>query len=519
MLYVRRDWAEQSATMPPFALLLVLTFWSAQFAGSPAISTGAAAANPGFVVRLSLVGINRAANETTNAFTAEVIQLLRTLPDKQKLFSGGTYYLKNFRLEEFHLPQSVVTLKPGIGVVWSLNNASFSLSFDWSYSYQLYFVFQDAGKARVSIKDVSISVKIVISANKEGKPNIYMSNCLVAAYSISVNIDGSAFDWIYELMANILEEMIKDQLTAKICVSVRTAIGKHVSTRLSQLKMSQVIANKLLLDYRLIANPTFQADYIETYHSGKFQLIGDRRKSAFTAPELDLLPPSSNNSSLLTLVLSKYMLDTLFESLSRSNSLLLNITERFLPPSASMLLRTACNSSTLCLGRVFPQITSRFPGVSGNIVVKESMLPKTTVDENYITLTTEVLMTVVVSKLNNTKSSTITVSLTISAAMTAFLSNNRICGNLSNAHFTIRSVKSKDFQLHVSSSLENLNKYLAVLLDFIVPECNKYLNAGFELPSLDGEQYDKPAVRFTPNAIIISTNGITDIMTDAFYDN
>lgn len=504
--------------MPPFApLLLVLTFWLAQFAGSSSAISPAAAVNPGFVVRLSLVGLNRAANETTKTFTAEIVQLLRTLPDKQKLFSGGSYNLKNFRLEEFHLPQSVVTLEPGTGIVWSLNNASFSLSFDWSYSYQLYFVFQDSGKARVSIKDVSFSAKIVISANKEGKPNIYMSNCLAAAYSISVNIDGSAFDWIYELMANFLEEMIKDQLTTKICVSVRTTIRQHVSTRLSQLKMSQVIADKLLLDYRLVANPAFQADYIETYHSGKFQLIGDRRKSTFKAPKLSL-PPSSN-PSLLTFVLSKYMLDTLFESLSRSDTLLLNITERFLPPNASSLLRTACNSSALCLGKVFPQISSRSPGVSGNIVVKETVLPKTTVHENYITLTTEVLMTVVVSKPNSTKASKITVRLTFSASITAFMSSNKLCGNVYNAHFTIRSVTSKDFPLHVDSSFEILNKFLAVLLDFIVvPECNKYLNAGFELPSLDGKQLDKPVVLFTSNAIIISTDGITDIMTDAFYD-
>jgi hypothetical protein len=178
-----------------------------------------------------------------------------------------------------------------------------------------------------------------------------------------------------------VEKKLRNQLANLVCVEARKAIDVTASHELATLKTKVPVGSQLVLDYRLVSNPSFSSDYFDSFHLGEFFFIGDTSPAPFQpAP----LPNPPTTQRMVTFWISDYVLNTAGYVLHKHGALHLAITKANLPPANKTLLDLTCCATCQCIGKMLPEAGKRYPGASVEIELATAAAPVAEIGAPYI---------------------------------------------------------------------------------------------------------------------------------------
>ncbi|KAK2157067.1 hypothetical protein NP493_1915g00000 [Ridgeia piscesae] len=242
---------------------------------------------PGLKIRLSTKGLDYVSNAALDVMTSRLSG--QSIDDYHGQSGKTKFDITRVRITSFNKPHSETTVAPGSGITWKLSGGSVSIKGDWHYKYRQNW--------------------LQIGMDNSGQPTIHTTGCSSEVGSADVHLHGGG-SWFYNIFDSAIERNVKRNLKNKLCDAAKLSIDKEGVKRMKSLNLQVYFsANRLMLDYRLVAPPKFTTNYLESFHKGEVFLKGDSREAPFQPFPLSGDEPSE--SHMMTFWASDYILNTL----------------------------------------------------------------------------------------------------------------------------------------------------------------------------------------------------------------
>lgn len=450
--------------------------------------------NPGFRTAITEKGFEYIVQVGLPILEAQLNNL--KIPDIKGDSDGVHYEFTNIHIGTFKIPKASITTGAG-GLTVSASGISLSVSgAHWHYKT---WVVSDSGSADVSVSSTNLKVTVKIGRDTRGHATLSSSGCQCHIGNLNIHFHGGA-SWLYNLLEGLIIGTLEDSLSGQVCKQAVEAINTQGNKAINSLPVQVNIDKTALIDYSIVKNPVFNAQYMETEHKGEF-LSRTKPHEATISPVA--LPPVGSPVRMLYIWLTTYIANTAGIVYEEAGELKTQITPDEVPSSIPIKLNT--NS----FKALIPGLYNKYPGMNMTLFLNATTPPVLTVDPKgaNVTVFGDVDVCVYDSKNGNkiTPAFNLSVIVYTNATLSVKEEGNMpyIIGkaNFIGAKFSLKysSIGSFDAQL-----LQDAVNFLCE--GFVVKELNKYGAAGLQIPLVDGVQLVKPEIKFGNDYIMIDTD-------------
>ncbi|KAK2193986.1 hypothetical protein NP493_4g13041 [Ridgeia piscesae] len=415
--------------------------------------------------------------------------------------SGKTKFdITGVRITSFDKPHSETTVAPGSGITWKLSGGSVSIKGDWHYKYRQNWLVKlsDSGSFDASVSGLDLRISIMIGMDNSGQPTIHTTGCSSEVGSADVRLHGGG-SWFYNIFDSAIERNVKRNLKNKLCDAAKLSIDKEGVKRMKSLNLQVYFsANRLMLDYRLVAPPKFTSSYVESFHKGEVFLKSDWREAPFQPLPVSGDEPSE--SHMMTFWASDYILNTLGNLLQRYGLVQYKLTNKDLEAYGKPhLLNTTCPGD-VCIGKFIGGVSKQFPNSSVivHMVSTRGDFPRFTMLAGELRghLSGMAFFSVRTPNGRHVHMFRAHVNLTISLGVR--MGDDRVKAKVANfrttmklAHTNIKAVTEPE-----------LDAFFKLIADtWIIPKLNELGDIGFELPIFDDFRFVNPEIKIQKGAM------------------
>lgn len=278
----------------------------------------------------------------------------------------------------------------------NLNGLNINMNDNWHYRQNNFPHIEGHGTSEVTIVGASISGKMKMLINDQGKSYIWIStpddlNVQLGDLSVKVNggISGEITNALMKIFGKVLKPVITDALKQAVTKEIDDML-KEMTESLSFSIPVPVAENQMNLDITLTDTPNFQDDYASFAIKGAWNIEGKQSPDSPIIPER--LPDSPRHNGMLNFFISHAILENFFLTAITGNIFHWHITNDMVPPESPYKLRTDS------LKYIFPELYKQYNNSELTLDVDISELPKITLNKDngfYASLNITLLFSVV----------------------------------------------------------------------------------------------------------------------------
>uniref|UniRef100_A0A2C9JKJ7 Lipid-binding serum glycoprotein C-terminal domain-containing protein n=1 Tax=Biomphalaria glabrata TaxID=6526 RepID=A0A2C9JKJ7_BIOGL len=377
------------------------------------------------------------------------------------------HYFNSFRLENVAIPDIDMSFNPvQRGLTMNLRNLGVDVLLDYRVRYKLLFVpISNSGGVSVNFRGVELTATVGIDQFEDTSPRLVSRSCSAAIGDFNINFSGS-MAWLLNLLKGLFRGKIRDTIRSKICDKVTEAINTQGADKLRQIPLESDIADKFVIDYRLLSPVLFTDSYLETQHK-KLYKRGTLGYAAHTHGYLQYV-----------------------------------ISPDKLPAQSKGFLNTTCPDSA-CAGTLIPLLAEKYPNSFVTLTISSSKAPDFNITSNGLGLT--LYGTLDLS--TTSASAVVTANVVISIAGAAFVRNDRIVGNVAQFRTVLADIDSQRLISLYTFQISSINKALDDGMNMVViPQLNAVGDTGIALPVLKDLTFQNPRIVYQDKSVLISTN-------------
>ncbi|KAG8565448.1 hypothetical protein GDO81_012852 [Engystomops pustulosus] len=313
----------------------------------------AGAVNPGFVVRLTQMGLDYARQQGMTVLQQELAKV--HLPD----FSGSAhspvgkvkYHFDSMKIRNFQLPNSQISPMPGVGLKLSISGGFIEIDGRWHVKA---LHISTKGGFNLKVEGISISVGLKVGSDTSGRPTIALSDCSNHISDVKIHVSGK-LSWLVDLFRHNVDNALRKAIENQICPLVSNSITSKLEPLLQTLKVTAKIDNVAAIDYSLTGPPPVTTDCVDVQLKGEFFELSHRTPPPFSPPALKL---PSDHSLMVYFGVSDYLFNTAGFVYYTAGKLIFNITDNMIPKDFSIRLNTSS------FGVLIPQTTTALAKVA-----------------------------------------------------------------------------------------------------------------------------------------------------------
>ena len=406
--------------------------------------------------------------------------------------------LTNIRMGNFKIPKAAISTGTA-GLTVSASGLSLSGGAHWHYKTHIIFPVSDSGSADISLSGTSLSVTVKIGKDSKGHATLSSSACKFSIGGLSIHFHGGA-SWLYNLFDSEIAGSIKGSLNGQICKQAVNAINTQGNKALESLPVQVNVDKTAMVDYSIVKDPVFNAQYMETEHKGEF-LSRAKPQEAPISPVS--LPGIGSTTRMLYIWLTTYIANTAGIVYTDAGKLHVRITPDEVPPNIPIKL----NTSSFKL--IIPSLYTKYPNMNMTLLLHATKPPVMTVDPKgaNVTVFGDVDVCVYDTEHNNVVTPAFNLSVIVYTNATLGVKEegktpyiigkaNFIGANFSLIYSSIGNFNAKLLQEAVNFLCEG----------FVIKELNKYGAAGLEIPLIDGVQLINPEIKLGNQYIMVDTD-------------
>ena len=450
--------------------------------------------NPGFRTAITEKGFEYIVQVGLPILEAQLNNI--KIPDQKGDYDGFHYEFTDIRMGAIKIPTA--SISTGAGGL-TVSATGISLSGGGAHWHYKAWVVSDSGSADISVSGTSLHVSVKIGRDTRGHATLSSTGCQFHIGSLDIHFHGGA-SWLYNLFDSTISGAIKDSLNGQVCKQAVDAINTQGNKAINSLPVQVNIDKTALVDYSIVKDPVFNAQYMETEHKGEF-LSRTKPHEATISPVS--LPPVGSPVRMLYIWLTTYIANTAGIVYDEAGELQTQITPDEVPSSIPIKLNT--NS----FKALIPGLYNKYPGMNMTLLLHASTPPVLTVDPKGANVTVFGYVDVCVYDSKNGNKITPAFNLSVIVYTNASLSVEEkgntpyVIGkaNFIGAKFSLKysSIGKFDAQL-----LQDAVNFLCE--GFVIKELNKYGAAGLQIPLVDGVQLINPEIKFGDDYIMIDTD-------------
>ena len=385
------------------------------------------------------------------------------------------------------------------GITVSASGLSLSGGANWHYKTHVIFPVSDSGSADISVSGTSLSVTVKIGRDAKGHATLSSSACKFNIGSLDIHFHGGA-SWLYNLFDSQIASAIKGSLNGQICSQAVKAIDTQGNKALESLPVKVNIDKTALVDYSIVKDPVFNAQYMETEHKGEFLSRANPQEAPISPVSL---PSVGTTTRMLYIWLTTYIANTAGIVYNNAGILKVRITPDQVPANIPIKLNTSSFKPFI------PSLYNKYPNMNMTLFLHATKPPVMTVDPKgaNVTVFGDVDICVYDSKNKNVVTPAFNLSVIVyTNASLGVKEEGKTPYVIGKANFI-----GANFSL-IYSSIGNFDaKFLqeavnVLCKDFVVHELNKYGAAGLEIPLIDGVQLINPEIKLGNQYIMIDTD-------------
>ncbi|XP_076449012.1 bactericidal permeability-increasing protein-like [Babylonia areolata] len=463
-------------------------------------ASGECAVKAGFQARITQHALDYANQKAVDALADQVRQA--KIPDQSGSSGDFSYSLSNVVIKGFSQPSSSIKVIPNVGLFWSARDAGIRLHSDWNVHYgRGWLKASMSGSVDVSVNGVSFSLTMVIGTDPTGRLAIKAGGCHCDVADVSVHIHGD-LSFVLNLFRGEVERQVRDLLPGKLCDAANDQINNDAENQLRKVRvLSHLVRHLFTLDYRMVAPPSFQPTYMETFHKGEILWTADPQPPPFPPSPL---PPSPSSRNMLYLWVGKYVPQSMLYAAHKHGFLRYNVTTKDLPLEDQAFLNTTCSDLIFtCIGRLFPPLGKKYPGLTTTLRMNSTMVPEVSMSPNVLGARLAGDIAVYVNTPAGPSPYVLTVHVSAVFNTTAKVDNQQITGSITGHRFKVTvvdsavgPVKSKVVQILVRFAMNT----------FIIPKINEQGEHGFPLPISDSIRFTNTQLHILQDALMIGTD-------------
>ncbi|KAG8565446.1 hypothetical protein GDO81_012852 [Engystomops pustulosus] len=434
----------------------------------------AGAVNPGFVVRLTQMGLDYARQQGMTVLQQELAKV--HLPD----FSGSAhspvgkvkYHFDSMKIRNFQLPNSQISPMPGVGLKLSISGGFIEIDGRWHVKA---LHISTKGGFNLKVEGISISVGLKVGSDTSGRPTIALSDCSNHISDVKIHVSGK-LSWLVDLFRHNVDNALRKAIENQICPLVSNSITSKLEPLLQTLKVTAKIDNVAAIDYSLTGPPPVTTDCVDVQLKGEFFELSHRTPPPFSPPALKL---PSDHSLMVYFGVSDYLFNTAGFVYYTAGKLIFNITDNMIPKDFSIRLNTSS------FGVLIPQLKKMYPDMLMKLKISSTSAPSLDIRPGNITISPHIDIQAYVILPNSSLAPAFLLNLTTTALAKVAVKSGWIVGNLELSR-VLMDLKHSDvgpFSVVILNTA--VNYYLSKV---ILPQVNQILNKGYPLPLLDNVQ-------------------------------
>ncbi|XP_053250767.1 phospholipid transfer protein isoform X3 [Podarcis raffonei] len=296
----------------------------------PFLGTAAAAATPGFKIRMTAKGLDLVKQEGLRFVEQELENI--TIADFHGKEGQFHYNISKVRVTHLHLSASDLRFEPKQHLAFNINNGSISLRFRRQL---LYWFFYDIGSINTSAEGVHIHTQLELSKDNSGRLKISNFSCNASIARMHAGFSGTLRK-VYEFLGTFLTTGVRYLLNQQICPVLNHAGLVLINSLLDTVPVRNPVDDHIGIDYSLLKNPVVTSDTMDLDFEGKFFYLGDENK---TLPNLAVEPVVLETERMVYLAVSEYFFDSALFSYFQAGVLSMEIADEKVPKDLEVLLR------------------------------------------------------------------------------------------------------------------------------------------------------------------------------------
>ncbi|KAJ8303446.1 hypothetical protein KUTeg_019842 [Tegillarca granosa] len=310
---------------------------------------------PGFKTRITKKGLNYANTVAIESLAEKLVGA--SIQDIEGESGHVKYEITSLNIHEFVKPNSSITFDPSGVIIWKANGANISGNGRWHYKVRHRLLkLSDKGKFDIRIRNICFNVQIEIGTDESGRPTISSKACTCDIDKVDITFHGGAAKF-YNLFKGNMGHRLKHLFMDKMCDVIKKLVDKDGKESMEKLPVTIEIDKTYLLDYRLLGNPNFTDNYIETHHKGEVFWKSDLSEAPFEVQQY--LDPDDEDK-MAYFWTSSYLFNTYLYQAHRNEKMRYVITSKSLPEKNKDALKTT-SMEGLFIGLLIPQIASKYP--------------------------------------------------------------------------------------------------------------------------------------------------------------
>eukprot|EP00761_Pharyngomonas_kirbyi_P011710 gb/GECH01011736.1/.p1 GENE.gb/GECH01011736.1/~~gb/GECH01011736.1/.p1 ORF type:complete len:492 (+),score=93.38 gb/GECH01011736.1/:1-1476(+) len=397
------------------------------------------------------------------------------------------YSVTHIHLDHFNVHSLSVSNHSPDQVIAHISGLDVRVSLHWHYKQKHFPHISGSGKADASSSGASSSVPVTVTFNKNGKPEVSVSDVHVSLGHFDVHIHGGFEAWLLNLLKDLFKDNIKHSVESSIRDTVKSSVNQLASKALSSLDLLQKVDDIAEVDFSFCSED-IDSKHISFGTKGEFYLRSHPTEAPYKAPSL----PNSVNDKMVQLLFSEFVANSAGYVYHNGGKLQYLLTQKDLPSNSPI------NLNTTDFKTLIPKLYAKLPNAPMQVNISTSKPPTTTISSKGAEAKIYGYVEVEALKPNGKPFNAFTLAVTMDTEASVHVetkNNNQLVlkGKLSYANF--------DMKLHSTNvghfNLKPLNSLIKVLLQkAAVPFLNQYLNNGFPIPNVEGVTFIDPEVAF-----------------------
>ncbi|XP_075756926.1 bactericidal permeability-increasing protein [Pelodiscus sinensis] len=427
------------------------------------------AANPGFVARITVKGLDYARQEGVAALQKELAKL--KLPDfsgssKVKILGRVRYSFYSLNLRDFQLPSSQIAPLPNVGLRVSIANAFAQLTGKWRVKKSF---IRDSGSFDLKVEGLSITIGLRLGSDPAGRPAVTLSECGAHIARVRVRISGR-FGWLYNLFHKKIESSFKKTMEKKVCEVAASSAQSKLQPFLQTLPVTAKIDKVAGIDYSLVVPPAASAQSLDVSLKGEFFSLAHRTAAPFAPPALAF---PVDPARMVYFGASSYLFNTAGFVYHTAGALRFEITEAMIPKQFQFHLNTSTFSAFI------PQLEKKYPDRPMKLTIQTASAPFLTMAPGNVSLTPVLDIQAFVVLPNSSLVSVFLLGVTCSVSAKITVTSTRIGGSLQlgEMHLSLKHSDVGPFSVQLLQALMNFYG-----TNILIPRINARLQQGFPLP-------------------------------------
>lgn len=453
---------------------------------------------PGFKTRITKKGLNYANTVAIESLAEKLVGA--SIQDIEGESGHVKYEITSLNINEFVKPNSSITFDPSGVIIWKANGANISGNGRWHYKVRHRLLkLSDKGKFDIGIRNICFNVQIEIGTDESGKPTISSKACSCDIDKVDIKFHGGAAKF-YNLFKGNMGHRLKHLFMDKMCDVIKNLVDKDGKESMEKLPVTIEIDKTYLLDYRLLGNPNFTDNYIETHHKGEVFWKSDLSEAPFEVQQY--LDPEDEDK-MAYFWTSSYLFNTYLYQAHRNEKMKYVITSKSLPEKNKDALKTT-SMEGLFIGLLIPQIASKYPDSELEIHVRSKEAPWLKFHNGYVDIECNGEIELHVSR-PSMKSSAYLLSMDGAMNISANFSveDKKIVGRVGNLN-----IKTKVTDSNIGTVSDEAVQFLIdyALRVYAEPMLNKKMQKGFPLPVSQNVTFENHELRISEGVMILGTD-------------